>query len=204
MRNTIILQKSWGNISNAERIGSYIHSKNVTISTGSRKLESIKLNHECKALVPYSNNLGSTIGMRLPTSVLSQMKLTPEALSILAGSLLGVGVIQKPLTNGAPQWRCNVGFIHIEYLLFLFNHLSHYCTHTPSMVRRRDGSLYCYLTTRSLPCLNELLKAFTVEGKKLITMAIAEYITPQALAICFFSPKTTLQSKGGFGIKKTC
>jgi hypothetical protein len=53
------------------------------------------------------------------------------------------------------------------------------------MVRRRDGSYYCYLTTRSLPCLNELLKVFTVNGKKYVTMAIAEYITPQALAICW-------------------
>lgn len=183
MRNTIVLLKSWGNISNTERINSYIHPKSVTISTGSKNLESIKPNNKCMALVPYSKGLGSTIGMRLPTSVLSQVKLTSEALSILAGSLLGDGVIQKPSTNGAPQWRCNVGLIHIEYLLFLFNQLSHYCTHTPSLVMRRDGTFYCYLTTRSLPCLNELMEAFTVNGKKYITMAIAEYITPQALAI---------------------
>jgi hypothetical protein len=101
-------------------------------------------------------------------------KLTPEALSILAGSLLGIphkrslwgdGGIQKPSAKGAPQWRCNVGLIHIEYLLFLFTYLSPYCAHTPSLVRRRDGSFYCYLTTRSLPCLNELLDAFTVDGR---------------------------------------
>jgi hypothetical protein len=41
MRNTIVLLKSWGNISNIERINSYIHAKSVTISAGSRKLESI-------------------------------------------------------------------------------------------------------------------------------------------------------------------
>ena len=121
--------------------------------------------------------------MRLPTSILSEIKLTSEAMSILAGSLLGDGSIRKPSTNGAPQWRCNVGLLHIEYLLFLFNLLSPYCAHAPSLVRRRDGSFYCYLTTRSLPCLNELLKAFTVNGKKCITMAIAEYISPQALAV---------------------
>ncbi len=110
-------------------------------------------------------------------------KLTPEALSILAGSLLGDGGISKPSAKGAPQWRCNVGLIHIEYLLFLFTYLGPYCAHTPSLVRRRDGSFYCYLTTRSLPCLNELLDACTVDGKKYITMAIAEYITPLALAV---------------------
>ena len=89
--------------------------------------------------------------MRLPTSVLSEIKLSPQAMSILAGSLLGDGGIRKPLTNGAPQWRTNVGLVHVEYLLFLFNHLSPYCNHTPSMVRRRDGTFYCYLTNRSLP-----------------------------------------------------
>jgi hypothetical protein len=183
MKNTLILLKSWGTISNAERVASYNYPKDVTISTGSKNLESIKPNHECKSLVPYSNGLGSTVGMRLPISVLTTIKLTPEALSIFAGSLLGDGGIRKPTSNGAPQWRCNVGLIHIEYLLFLFSYLIHYCAHTPSMVRRRDGTFYCHLITRSLPCLNQLLDAFAVEGKKFITMAIAEYITPLALAI---------------------
>jgi hypothetical protein len=145
MRNTLVLLKSWGNISNAERIAAYIHPKDVTMSTGLRNLESIKPNHECKSIIPYSNGLGSTVGMRLPTSILSEIKLTSEAMSILAGSLLGDGGIRKPLTNGAPQWRCNVGLLHIEYLLFLFNLLSHYCAHAPSMVRRRDGSFLVFL-----------------------------------------------------------
>lgn len=81
MKSTLTLLRNWGNISNAERIASYIYPKDVTISTGSRNLESIKPNHECKSLVPYSNGLGSNIGMRLPVSVLSMIKLTPEALS---------------------------------------------------------------------------------------------------------------------------
>lgn len=93
------------------------------------------------------------------------------------------GAFKNLQLRGAPQWRCNVGLIHIEYLLFLFSSLSPYCAHTPSLVRRRDGSFYCYLTTRSLPCLNQLLDAFTVDGKKHITMAIAQFITPLALAI---------------------
>lgn len=183
MRNTIILLKTWGNISNTERINLYAHSKSVTIPTGSRNLVPINPNNECKAIVPYSEGLGSSIGMQLSTLVLSQLKLTTAALAIIAGSLLGDGSIKKPSTNGAPQWRCNVGLIHIEYLLFLFNELSHYCTHTPSLVMRRDGTFYCYLSTRSLPCLNELYEAFIVDGKKCITMAIEKYITPQALAI---------------------
>jgi hypothetical protein len=60
MKNTLVLLKSWGNISNAERIASYIHPKNVTISTGLRNLDSIKPNNECNSLIPYSNGLGST------------------------------------------------------------------------------------------------------------------------------------------------
>ena len=67
MKATTILLKTWGNISNNERINSYIHPKSVTISTGSKNLESIKLNNECKAIVPYLEGQGSTVGMRLPS-----------------------------------------------------------------------------------------------------------------------------------------
>lgn len=100
MKNTIVLLKSWGNISNAERIAAYTYPKAATISMGPRNLEPVKANHECKSLVPYSKDLGSNIGMRLPASVLSMFKLTPKALSILAGSLLGDGGIQKPSAKG--------------------------------------------------------------------------------------------------------
>nr|QVG61582.1 hypothetical protein [Rhizoctonia sp.] len=99
MKNTLTLLRSWENISNAERIAAYIYPKDGTISTGSRNLESIKHNHECKSLVPYSKGLGSNIGMRLPTSVLSMIILTPEGFYLCSNgfSLTEQQVLQRIL-----------------------------------------------------------------------------------------------------------
>lgn len=96
--------------------------------------------------------------------------------------------------NGAPLWRCNVGLVNVAYLLWLFVLLAPYCTHVPGLVQRRDGSFYCHLTTRAMTCLLPIYDLFIENGKKRITLALAEWLTPLSLAICFILRKGTLVS----------
>lgn len=173
----------WSKLTNEERIASYTYPKDKTMTFDSRKLVNIEPNNQCKALIPWNKGLSSNIGLRLTSSMLSNLYLTKEAASIFVGSLLGDGNIRKMSANGAPLWRCNVGLVNISYLLWLSVLISAYCPHMPGLVRRRDTSFYCYLTSRAMPCLEPIYQLFISKGKKQITIALAEWIDPLALAI---------------------
>jgi hypothetical protein len=74
---------------------------------------------------------------------------------------------------------------HFEYLLFVFNLLSHYCSSFPhSTTRVRAGTRVYDLQffTRSMPCLTELHSLFYPNGVKIIPNNIYDLLTPAALA----------------------
>jgi len=175
----------WGNITNEQRIAAYKYPKDLTlVSPGvSRHLRDIKPNNTVLYLVPYGKGLSSNVGLRLTPRMLTSLYLTPKRISIFVGSLLGDGSIRKSNPNGAPLWRCNAGLVNSFYLLWLFTHISRYCVHVPTLVRRRDGSFYCHLTTRAMSCLEPIYNLFIKDGKKQISMRLAEWLTPEALAI---------------------
>ena len=84
----------------------------------------------------------------------------------------------------------NQGFLHLPYVLFVFNYLSPtnyttllFCTHYPSLiVRQRDGLFYLQIYTRCLLCLTPIYNNFIVNGRKIIPVNIAQWLSPRALA----------------------
>jgi len=81
--------------------------------------------------------------------------------------LLGDANIRLPSKNGNPQIQFKQGFIHLNYILYVFQILSPIVTHLPLLVKNRDLSMYLLLYTRCLACLFPLYDLFIVDGKKI-------------------------------------
>lgn len=96
----------------------------------------------------------------------------------------------------------NQGFVHLSYVLFVYNYLAPLCTHYPSLVRlarssqRRDGLFYLQIYTRCLFCLTPIYKNFVVDGRKVIPENITDWLSPRALA--FWSMDDGSLSESGF------
>ena len=90
----------------------------------------------------------------------------------------------------------NQGFIHLSYVLFVYNYLGHLCTHYPSLIRQRDGLFYLQIYTRCLLCLTPIYKNFVVDGRKIIPVNIIEWLSPRALA--FWSMDDGSLTESGF------
>lgn len=74
---------------------------------------------------------------------------------------------------------------HSIYLLLVFNQLSHFCSHGPSLVSsvklgKRHYGLQFF--TRTLPCFTSLHSLFYLNGVKIIPKNIYDLLTPVALA----------------------
>jgi hypothetical protein len=82
--------------------------------------------------------------------------------------MLGDGHIRKAAIKGNPYIILNQGFLHLEYILFIYLFLSPLCARYPSLVQRRDGSFYLQINTRCLFCLNEIYDLLVKNGIKTI------------------------------------
>ena len=99
-------------------------------------------NTQIKTLIPYGQHQGNTIGLRLSQNILNSLYLTQKQRDIIIGIMLGDCHIKKMSTNGAPMIQYNQGFVHLPYILFLFQFLAPLCTHYPSLIQRKDGTFY--------------------------------------------------------------
>jgi hypothetical protein len=76
-----------------------------------------------------------------------------------------------------------------EYVWFVFNLLSHYCSNYPyfvSGIRKGKGYFALGFDTRRLPCITELYELFYLNKKKVIPDNIYNLLTPIALAHLLF------------------
>ena len=72
-----------------------------------------------------------------------------------------------------------------------------FCTHYPSLiVRQRDGLFYLQIYTRCLLCLTPIYNNFIVNGRKIIPVNIAQWLSPRALA--FWAMDDGSLSESGF------
>ena len=84
--------------------------------------------------------------------------------------------------NGNPTIQFNQGFVHLPYILFLFQILAPLCVHYPSLVKRGDGSFYLQINTRCLASLNPIFDLFIFNKVKIIPKNISDYLTARSLA----------------------
>jgi hypothetical protein len=70
--------------------------------------------------------------------------------------MLGDGHIRKAALKGNPYIILNQGFVHLEYILFLYLFLGPLCARYPLLVQRRNGSFYLQINTRFVACLTPI------------------------------------------------
>lgn len=159
---------------------SLINSMKCNISDSSRVATTKK------SLVIYGSNLGSTIGMgRLSVKIRNFIFITPEIHYIIIGKLLSDGWLEKSTLNSNARFRFKQSINRADYVISSFIKLSHYCSSLPILVNsQRKGITHfgVVVTTRQLPCLNELYSLFYKNKVKVIPKNIYSLLTP--LQIC--------------------
>lgn len=140
----------------------------------------------CTSLVPYGTNLGSTVNMgRMSKEIQKLIFLPPTVYSILVGILLSDGWLEKQNLVANTRFRFKQALIRVDYVIFTFLSLSHYCSSVPSLVigtRRKTVTYGLQFSTRGYPCLNELYYLFYNNKIKTVPYNIYELLTPIALA----------------------
>jgi|1185.fasta_scaffold123034_2 hypothetical protein len=145
-----------------------------------------QVQQESKDLVIFGSNLTSTVGVKYNRTQLAMVKLPSHIQGIMVGLILSDGCLSFNV-----RWAKNAllkfsqSLAHFEYLWFVFNLLSHYCSSYPQLITATFAGKSFYglqFRTRSMPCLTELHPLFYVNKVKVIPHNIYELLTPIALA----------------------
>jgi len=142
-------------------------------------------------LVVWGINLTSTIGTgRFTKQVSGMIKLAPYQMSVIIGLLLArragwLTIASKTTINARLGFKQSL--FQANYVWFVFNLLSHYCSSYPHLTKgNRLGKPNYGLQffTRGLSCFTELHSLFYPQGTKIIPEALRAYdlLTPVALA----------------------
>jgi len=139
-----------------------------------------------KSIVIFGTNLQSTVGVKFSRTQLAMVQLAPYQYSVVIGLLLSDGwLIIASKTHKNARLGLKESLDHSQYVLFLFNILSHYCSSSPRLTTGiRTGNRFYGLqfVTRSMPCLTKLHSLFYPNGVKIVPYNIYELLTPIALA----------------------
>lgn len=156
-------------------------------------------NNNCKELVIYGSNLENNINCKYLTSIVRYMFGIPNnILYILTGLILSDGHINTIykkdkdilkykdilITNNS-RFIFKQSIKNSEYLLYVFNLLSHYCRSIPKLkLDRVKGKTYNSIMfyTLSLPCFTILRKKFYKGRIKIIPNDIYDLINYESLA----------------------
>ena len=124
------------------------------------------------SLVVWGQNLTSHVGVKYTHKELALVKLAHYQYSVIVGLVLSDGSIRfasKISKNALLIFKQSK--THNEYVWFVFNSLSHYCSSTPKITTGiRLGKRYWALQffTRSMPCITELYYLFYPNKVKVI------------------------------------
>ena len=114
------------------------------------------------------------------------VRLAPYPRDVIVGLLLSDGWLSfASKTNKNARLGFKQSISSSEYVLFVFNILSHYCSSYPSLVSgTRAGNRYYALQffTRSMLCITELYPIFYPYKVKIIPYNLYELLTPVSLA----------------------
>ena len=126
------------------------------------------------------------MGVKFTRTQLAMVQLAPYQYNVIIGLLLSDGWLTF---SSKASKNAQLGFKQCldryQYVFFVFNILSHYCSSSPRVTTGiRAGKLNYGLQffTRSMPCFTVLHSMFYVEKVKIIPNNIYEFLTPVALA----------------------
>ena len=126
------------------------------------------------------------MGEKFTLKQLALVELAPYQHSVIVGLILSDGwLIFGSNTSKNARLGFKQSLSNSEYLLFVFNILSHYCSSYHHFIEgTRAGNKYYALQffTRSLPCITKLHYLFYPNKNKIIPENIYELLTPVALS----------------------
>jgi hypothetical protein len=139
------------------------------------------------SLVVWGTNLTSQVGKgRFSKQVAKMIILPPYQNSVIIGLLFSDGwltIASKTHKNARLGFKQSLS--HANYVWFVFNEFSHYCSSYTQLTKGiRSGNRFYGLQffTRGFPCFTELHSLFYPAGVKRIPENIYELLTPIALA----------------------
>jgi hypothetical protein len=163
-----------------------VSTKAIVPSKKSVEVNSTIIKHlECKSLVPWGDNLYSTVGIKLSQKELDMIKLSLFAKSVMIGLLLSDGYIVFSSRSKHGRFGLTQSLAHSSYIYSVFNILAHYCPRYPVFtIRSRFGKPFYSLEifTRSMSCITELYNDYYINKTKIIKPCIYNDLTPIALA----------------------
>lgn len=124
---------------------------------------------------------GNTVGSQ-------EIVLTVQQRSLIIGSLLGDGSLYR---NGRyPCFRADHGFRQEAYLRWKYRVLENLTTRPPVIVgsyHPKTGKLYqrWHFSTTTSPSFEWLFHLFYPKGRKVVPKEIAQYMTPDTLAVWY-------------------
>lgn len=171
----------------------------------------IKPNNINKELVIYGSNLESSLGIKQYTQIVRNMIQIPNnILYPLVGLIISDGYIEYSsklnlnnsifnksfdinninyinglLTKHNCRFRFKQSIIHMEYLLYVYNILSHYCISSPFIKDSRlKGKIFKQIEfiTMALPCFSILRRLFYKGRIKVIPSNIYDLFNYESLA----------------------
>jgi len=98
-------------------------------------------------LISFGSNISSTVNYPKYTIILQHMVILPNYIkSIIIGLLLSDAWMQKYNKRGQARLVFKQSFSHIEYLLYTFYILCHYCKSYPIMqYAKLNGKIFPYI-----------------------------------------------------------
>lgn len=156
----------------------------------------IKPNNICKELVLYGTNLESNINKSNYTSIVRSIVNIPNnILYIIVGILLTDGTIEycskrnnisiTDNININSRFRLKQSLKHSEYLIYVYQLLSHYCISPPKLkIAHLNGKSFAQLDfyTRALPCFTILKKHFYKGRVKIVPNDLYDLLNYESLA----------------------
>ena len=122
-------------------------------------------------IVIFGSNLTSTVGIKLNRIQLAMVRLAPYQKSVIIGLILSDGWLRFTSRSTNALLGFKQSLAHSEYVLFVFNILSHYCSSSPRVkigIRAGNRNYALEFVTRSMPCLTELYSLFYLNGVKIV------------------------------------
>lgn len=172
-----------------------------------------KPNTKCKSLVIYGDNLYSNVGYNKYTNIISYIVNIPnKQLGLITGLILSDAFITKSshglylnnkydkyiLTGSKLGMKQSIS--HLEYILYVFHKLSHYCMTVPKLIKNKsaNGKIYynIELVTRSLPCFTILRKMFYNGRIKILPNNIYDLLTYESIAHIIMGKGSFIKDNG--------
>lgn len=158
-----------------------------------------------KIVVFNSLNISSTLGIRLTQFNRNNSYLFKKIKEQIIGHLLGDGSLKYHKTSINPSFTFVQTIKRLNYFLFSYLNLSHYCQNKPNItfsVRKGTKIGTLYYVTRSYPFLKNIHSLFYYEKNnswiKHISYDLCFYLTPKVLAFWFMDDGSS--ATGGSGL----